>query len=680
MYLSELIIENFRIFGSLADKKHLQLEFDPGLNVLVGENDSGKTAVIDAVRLLVGTRSNEWYGLTPEDFHIKKDGEREKSLRISAIFRDFADNEAAALLEWLNLDTNASGKCEWVLRVTLDAERREVGERRSRRERDVLVTFRAGTDTDGKSLEGEARDLLRVTYLKPLRDAEQELAAKRGSRLAQVLDAHPRMKTQREPGWNEEKPDEKPTTLHGIMKQAEFRLGQNDVVQDISKELNDRYLKKLSLGDEKEKARGRIGTGSHDFRQILERLRLTLEPPNNSGDPISRGLGINNLLFMSTELLLLGGGNDPSMSLVLIEEPEAHLHPQLQARLIQFLLEFCRPPSKPDVPPAERHRIEPFIQAILTSHSPHLASMVPLKHLIVMSQGCAFPMRPSCTKLDKSDYEYLERFLDVTKANLFFARGVLIVEGEAEQILLPMLAELIGRSLYEHGVSIVKVGTVGLFRYSRIFQGTARPDLPVRVACVTDRDIPADSAKPYIGTTPSGKPRQTASDYRAEEITQRIMDGKSHDGGPVKTFVSNNWTLEYDLALHGLAKEVHAAVKLSEHSQGNKQPPDDNKWNEIVQAANADIYQWQEEGKKSEDIAALVYRSLYEKRASKPETAQYLGRLLLQKKPEELRRKLPPYLVEAIDFAAKTAKGLYFTGACTSKFCAECENICKAGQ
>src|SRR6266852_168063 len=81
-----------------------------------------------------------------------------------------------------------------------------------------------------------------------------------------------------------------------------------------------------------------------------------------------------------------------------------------------------------------------------------------------------YSMAEGQTKLTKSDYRFLQRFLDVTKANLFFARGVVIVEGDAENILLPVIARLIGRDFEEYGVSVVDVGVVGLSRSGRIFR------------------------------------------------------------------------------------------------------------------------------------------------------------------------------------------------------------------
>jgi putative ATP-dependent endonuclease of OLD family len=86
----------------------------------------------------------------------------------------------------------------------------------------------------------------------------------------------------------------------------------------------------------------------------------------------------------------------------------------------------------------------------------------------------------------------LERFLDATKANLFFARGVIIVEGDAENILIPTIAEIIEKPLHEYGVSIVNVGTTAYKRYAKIFLRKNKDDnndwLDIPVSVVTDKD------------------------------------------------------------------------------------------------------------------------------------------------------------------------------------------------
>jgi putative ATP-dependent endonuclease of OLD family len=153
------------------------------LNLIVGENDSGKTAIIDAIKLVLLTHSKDWLRLEIDDFHLPsdktEDKDRCKALRIECHFRFDSDAESKNFLEWSHF--NKAG--EYELRIFLVAEHKDG---RSIQSYDV----RGGIDEEGSTLDTRARDLLRITYLQPLRDAKSELTPKRGSRLSQILDNH----------------------------------------------------------------------------------------------------------------------------------------------------------------------------------------------------------------------------------------------------------------------------------------------------------------------------------------------------------------------------------------------------------------------------------------------------------------------------------------------------------
>ena len=166
------------------------------------------------------------------------------------------------------------------------------------------------------------------------------------------------------------------------------------------------------------------------------------------------GLGTSNILSMACELLLHKEAEKTNRSsFLLIEEPEAHIHAQRQLKLVQSLEEA----------PANQ-------QIIITTHSPLLASVVKLGNIIIIKDGKTFSLAEGKTKLESDDYWFLEKYLDATKANLFFARSVIIVEGPGEALLLPALASLLGHSFTDYGVSLVDVRGVGLRRYAKIFK------------------------------------------------------------------------------------------------------------------------------------------------------------------------------------------------------------------
>lgn len=144
-------------------------------------------------------------------------------------------------------------------------------------------------------------------------------------------------------------------------------------------------------------------------------------------------MGYNNLLYIASilaELTLDDDDDDeqPLLKLLLIEEPEAHLHPQLQIRLLNHIKSV-----------ADENK---NVQIIVTTHSTVLASSVELESIIHLSKShnpVATPLRNCGLKENSS--QFINRWLDVTKSNLLFASGVILVEGIAEQMLIPALAK-----------------------------------------------------------------------------------------------------------------------------------------------------------------------------------------------------------------------------------------------
>jgi putative ATP-dependent endonuclease of the OLD family len=652
MHLSSLKIENFRAFGSAAAGTSLDLRLSPGLNLLVGENDAGKTAIVDAIRHLLWTTSQDFHRLTEDDFHVVGD-QRAQDMKITARFEGLNLLQQAAFLEYLTItdDTPPS------LSISLLARRQEGAAGQRGR---ASVFFRAGIDAKGPPVEGALREFLRCTYLKPLRDAEGELTAGKSSRLSQILKSHPDFANQAKSDWSPGDPTISPTTLVGIMKQAEHLIRSNAVVQSVHTDINNQFLADLSLGNEILTAAISVAR-SADLQQILEKMELALDSKSGVGLPTRRGLGLNNVLFMATELLLLGASD--GMPLLLIEEPEAHLHPQMQLRLMEMLDTRAAPPglapssSKDDPesntasPPPER------VQIVMTTHSPTLASKADVEALTLITQHQAFSLAATCTQLDPSDYAFLRRFLDATKANLFFAKAVVVVEGDGENIILPALANALGRPFSKYGVSIVSVGHRGLFRYSRIFQRKDARLIPVPVACVADRDIPPTAARSYV--PPPAPPKEGklptkkfADDFSLEELAALEEALRARDGEPVRTFVSPSWTLEHDLALGGLRPLVHRAVRLARRARTSGAPLTRDVVAEVRDKADMELATWIAASLSDAQIAAKIYEPLFDKRASKAETAQYFSDELepADISPTELVARLPSYLVSAITY------------------------------
>ncbi len=658
MFLSKISVENFRCFGENTSRFELFLR--RGLTALVGENDAGKSAVIDALRFALGTADQERPWLEDTDFH-ESGGTRAPEIRITCRFEDLTESDMRAFVEFLTY-SKEPGKSpvlniHWTALYT-GAEKRGRSYRR--------IEVHSGENGNGPSIPQEVRDMLQTTYLRPLRDADHALSAGRGSRLSQVLRQSGLLAIGQHTYDGSKPLTGQRLSMLEIANLINKLLETQEGIVDARKRITE-HLASLCLAGDNLTSDIKVGGAMEEearIRQLLEKLDLSLAGTGNLG------LGSDNLLFMACELLLLDEVKEGN-KMLLIEEPEAHLHAQRQLRVMRFL---------------QDQAMQKGIQIIVTTHSANLASVIKLDNVVMIHNKHAYSMAEGETNLEPSDYRFLERFLDVTKANLFFARGVMIVEGDAENILLPTLARLLGRDFTKHGVSIVNVGGVGLRRYARIFQRKS-PDkagkITIPVACVTDMDVMPDCAPSITGKVdqdtdwPKAPDRRwkAKSDFKDEKELARYRREKELKASAqyVETFVSDEWTLEYDLALgprdrtqnfsDGLAEEVYIAASLAKEDDAINTR---KKSVEEVEIKAKQAFSKMRSGleprnkcKKEEVLASMVYAKVTESGVSKTVVAQYLAERLEKKhnnEQEYWKRVLPKYLVEAIDYVTG-AKG-----------------------
>lgn len=635
MYLSLLKIKNFRCFDG---NEHIII-FNKGLNVLVGENDSGKSTIMDAIKIALGTTDMNWYRISQEDFY-KEDVNLE--IEIKCKFEDLNEDEAGAFLECLSYEDEDKKipclylywRCKYL--TSFKPPR-------------PIVNISTGKDGNGAAPSVEAKELLRTTYLRALRDAYSEMQSGKRSRLSQIMQ-HVSTVDQGEDKYQEGNDIHK-LSIAGIADLSNELLANHPALDSINKEMTAILQEKMLLKKDNIEIRLEVAGANLNKLQkemtLLEKLDLVAD--KNTNEMCGKvGLGTSNIMSMACELLLHKEAERENRScFLLIEEPEAHIHAQRQLKLIQSL---------------ENESERGNRQMIITTHAPLLASVVKLSNIIIVRAGEAYSLAEGYTELDRDDYLFLEKYLDATKANLFFARSVIIVEGPGEALLLPTIAKLLGYSFTDYGTSLVDVRSTGLRRYAKIFQRKDQSKLlDINVACITDRDIMPNCApgicinEKYTldtKTWPEKAKRawRAESDFSEKEAKAHLKKIKERaDGQKVRTFIAEHWTLEYDLAYEGLQNKdmkeilINSLIKVSYVDKNRK-----SKEMEFVNDLNK--YQ------TNEEKASYFYSYFTSKKASKADFAQQFAIALEEaytEKADELKKVIPDYLVNAIEYATK---------------------------
>jgi len=495
LYISRVIIKNYRNFKDIdVSLGHKQ--------VIIGENSIGKTNFLRAIQLVLDPSfSDEDRYLEESDFFdgLENPIENKEVIEIKIYLSNYSNNKNI-LAQLSDATVKEAGEEKLLITYKYFPVEKENGETEYQ-----YIVFKGHDET--KRFNHEDRKFINIKVIKALRDVEGEMKNTRTSPVNKLLK-----------NYYIDKNDLK--DIAEKLQESGSDVLDLDEIVDLTKNINSRFSNILGTASNFNVS---LKTIDIDPNKLLTSMKILLSNRNTS----ELSLGLNNILYISLVLLLLQDTTVPSfikkakfkelrakkdgeildsayeengksnyfikdvledvvkeklykfmdthdpkcdgVTILAIEEPEAHLHPIYQRLLYKDVIK------------------NNSNSVLLTTHSTHITSIAPIESIVHFhsNKGGGTDVN-STTALDILPEELLdiERYVDVKRGEIYLGKGVILVEGIAEEYLVPKFAVLMGKPLDEKGIIVCNVNSTNFKPYVKLLMMLKMP-----FVVITDGDF-----------------------------------------------------------------------------------------------------------------------------------------------------------------------------------------------
>lgn len=561
LFISSVEITNFRTF-----KEKQTIRFTEGINILVGPNNIGKTTIISAIRLIFDKNK---FGLDINDFSKIETKEELKNsspkitvtVNLQKSSKESSDSDdLLAIRNWLtDIDNPYKAKITMQFQLPTKYEKAyldavkdldDIGSVWLELEDEFLPKYQRKyfVGESAQPLMDNSLSRFNCQYLPAIRDAEKRMNSGNKYLLNKLLnffiDYDLKSNEELKKSDIEKKMQKRHKDFHDLAVNLlnnlspRFKEGKKEMLK---------YSSQTGATFDGEEPEFNSALNDHD---ILKEFSLVVKN-GESNVPINlNGLGYNNLIYISLVLAELQqsrsnsyfGDNSSVFPFLLIEEPEAHLHPDMQYDFLKFLQNNIK----------DGTTSETAKQVIITTHSPNITAAASLDDLIVLSKyksGVKIGY-PGETFIDNpKDKKFVERFLDVTRSNLFFTNQLILIEGLAEQMLIPQFMKADTSNIQNRHISIINLSGRYFIPFLRMFDTNKNPNTAIykQIACLTDLDPvrgKQNKSCPPIFQAEPGSRNPNIESIKALKSANIKVFSQDEDSG----YKSNEgWTFEYQL-------------------------------------------------------------------------------------------------------------------------------------